>query len=156
MTEWKASHSRWLKSVGSADDPMAADWFEAPPPAIVHFAKKPASVRVGDLLVYYAAVHQKLLGIVEVFGPPKLDPTRERWAHFCEIRPRLVIRDLERAPSIDVLDAPESRDFRKVVQRMDYVVLSDDEYERALGAIENVWDDAAGDVRTRGFNAVRT
>ena len=54
---------------------MALDWFESAPEELemIRFARNPASVRVGDRLVYYAAVHQKLIGIVEVFMKPELN-----------------------------------------------------------------------------------
>ena len=48
----------WLKSVGSADDPLNRDWREADAHLLPHcwFSKHPKSVRAGDAFVYYAGV----------------------------------------------------------------------------------------------------
>lgn len=150
MKVWEPHATKhFLKSVGSADDPMADDWVDNHPQelSVVHFTKEPKSIRVGDLLVYYAGVHQKLLGIVEVFSKPQLDAQHKRWPHYCEIRPKLIIKDFDRAPSIDVLNSPDGkRDFRKVVQQLDYAALEDAEWELAVAALETAWDPGKGDL----------
>ena len=63
MSTPQSKKGRWLKSVGSSEWPMALDWFESAPEELemIRFSKNPSGISVGDLLVYYAAVHQKLL-----------------------------------------------------------------------------------------------
>ena len=73
MDSWEPSpKNRFLKAVGSSDDPMAADWMDSAPQEMttIHFSKRPASVRVDDYLVYYATGWQKVIGIVQVFTKP--------------------------------------------------------------------------------------
>jgi hypothetical protein len=148
MTVWQSSpKQRFLKSVGSADDPMAADWMTSAPQEMttIHFSKQPASIRVDDYLVYYAAVWQKVIGIVQLFTPAQLDAQLVRWQYWSTVRPKLMISDFERAPSIDVLTVDGGRDFRKVVMQMDYKILEDAEYERAHAALHAAVDVTKGD-----------
>jgi hypothetical protein len=154
MSTWEPRPKNYfLKSVGSAEDQMAEDWFESAPQELemIHFAKNPASVRVGDRLVYYAAGHTKLLGVVEVFTKPQFDAQLKRWQYWCRVKPRLMIKDIDRAPSIDVLNVPGGRDFRKTVMQMDYTLLDDLERNRALAAIESAIDEDKGDIRAPGL-----
>jgi hypothetical protein len=157
MSVWTPSDKRWLKSIGSADDPIAIDWVDAAPHelSVVHFARNPTSVRVGDLLVYYAAVHQRIFGIVEVFTKPEFDAQLERWQYFCKVRPKLIIKDFDRAPSIDVLNVNATRDFRKTVMQMDYAELTTDEFDLALTALEAAYNEKRGDIRGDTFNVAR-
>lgn len=158
MSTWEATRkNRWLKSVGSSDDPMALDWFESAPQELetIHFSKNPTGINIGDLLVYYATGHQKLLGIVALFMKPQFDAQLKRWQHHAPVRVKIMIKDIERAPSLDVLNLPGGRDFRKVVMKMDYVILEDAEYERALQAIEAAYDESKGDIRDEWFNRER-
>ena len=157
MSVWEPrSPSKFLKSVGSTDDPVALDWMDSAPQelSVIHFSKDP-SIRTGDYLVYYAAVHQKLYGIVEIFTPPEFDAQLTRWQYFAPVRPKLVIRHLQRAPNVDVLNVPGRRDFRKTVRQMDYAVLTEAEYDRALQAIDAAIDESLGDVRDPRFNVER-
>jgi hypothetical protein len=151
------SPSKFLKSVGSADDPVALDWMDSAPQelSVIHFSKNPVSIRTGDYLVYYAAVHQKLYGIVEIRTPPEFDARLTRWQYYAAVLPKLIIRDMERAPSVDVLNVPDRRDFRKTVMQMDYAELTEAEYARALEAIDTVCDSSVGDHRDPRFNRQR-
>lgn len=148
-----APQQHFLKSVGSADDPMHPNWVEVAPQEleIIHFARNPASVRVDDYLVYYAAVHQKLIGIVKVFTKPEFDAQLEHWQYFSRVRPQLIIKDMDRAPSIDVMNVDTVRDFRKTVMQLDYTILADDEWQRALAALEAACDESKGDIRDSRF-----
>jgi hypothetical protein len=157
MTIWEPrERSKFLKSVGSADDPVALDWVDSAPRELTYidFTRDPKSIRTHDYLVYYAAVHQKLYGIVEVFSRADMDAQRKRWPYYAEVRAKRIIRDMDRAPSIDVLSVP-GRDFRKLVMRRDYMVLKEAEYQRALAAIEEACDESLGDVRDPRFNVDR-
>ena len=80
----------------------------------------------------------------------EFDAQLTRWQYWCRVKPRLMIKDIDRAPSIDVLNVPDGRDFRNTVQQMDYAVLEDAEYERALNAIESAIDEEKGDIRAPG------
>src|SRR4051812_35597279 len=116
MTIWEArDRDKFLKSVGTAQDPVALDWMDSAPREMeyIDFTKEPKAMRAGDYLVYYAAGHQKLYGIVEVFSRSRMDAQRERWPYYAKVRPKLIIRDMHRAPSVDVLNVPGERDFRK-------------------------------------------
>lgn len=157
MSTWESKKGRWLKSVGSAEDPMALDWFDSAPQEleVIHFSKNPSGISVGDLLVYYATGHQKLLGIVELFMKPEFDARLKRWQHHCPVRVKIMIKDIDRAPGLDVLNVPGKRDFRKTVMKMDYAVLEDAEYDRALAAIEAAFDETKGDIRDPHFNRIR-
>jgi hypothetical protein len=158
MTVWEPrERSKFLKSVGSADDPVALDWMDSDPQELttIHFTKEPQSIRTGDYLVYYAAVHQRLYGIVEIFSPPQLDAQRKRWPYYAEVRPKLIIRHMSRAPSVDVLNVPGRRDFRKTVQQMDFAALTEAEYQLALAAIDMACDESLGDYRDPKFNKDR-
>jgi hypothetical protein len=112
--------NKFLKGVGSADDPVALDWMDSAPRELEHIEHQGAA---GDarrrLPRYYAAVHQKLYGIVEVFSRSKMDAQKKRWPYYAQVRPKLIIRDMDRAPSIDALNVSGGRDFRKTVKRMD-------------------------------------
>lgn len=157
MTTWEArDRDKFLKTVGTADDPVAIDWMESDPRELeyIDFTKDPKSMRAGDYLVYYAAVHQKLYGIVEISSRSSMDAQKRRWPYYAKVSPKLVIRDMDRAPSIDTLTMPD-RNFRKLVQRRDYMKLSSSEYERALAAIDEACDTMLGDVRDPHFNRVR-
>jgi hypothetical protein len=111
----------------------------------IHFARNPASVRVDDYLVYYAANWTKVIGIVRVFTKPEFDAQLGQWPYLSTVRPKLMIRDFDRAPSVDVLTVDGGRDFRKVVMQMDYTILEDAEYERALTALLAAVDVEKGD-----------
>ena len=158
MTTWEArDRDKFLKSVGTAQDPVALDWMDSAPREMEHidFTKEPKAMRAGDYLVYYAAGHMKLYGIVEVSSRSSMDAQKERWPYYARVGPKLIIRDMARAPSIDVLNTPEGRDFRKTVQQMDYAQLTEAEYERALAAIEEACDESLGDYRDPRFNVSR-
>jgi hypothetical protein len=86
------------------------------------------------------------LGVVEIFTKPELDARRHRWPYWCRIRPKLMIRDFERAPDLDVLNVHGGRDFRRTVMQMDYAILEDAEYERAAAALSAAADAARGDI----------
>jgi hypothetical protein len=146
----------WFKSVGAADWPMDADWFDQTPneTEIIHYAKKPASVRVGDPLLYYAAVHQKIFGVVDVFTKPELDPQRERWPWFSQVRPKVIIKTLERAPSLDILAHMDSdKDWHQFVQQMDYHTIDEDVFAYAAAKLIEAADPSKGDLLDADFVA---
>ena len=68
------------------------------------------------------------------------------------MRAKLIIKAMDRAPSLDVLNVPGGKNFRKTVQQRDYAVLTEPEFDRSLNALEAVFDGSAGDIRGDRFN----
>jgi hypothetical protein len=153
MSVWESKPpQKFLKAIGSAEDPMAPDWMDSAPQElkIVHFSKNPAAVHVDDFLVYYATGYTKIIGVVQVFTKPEFNAQLEHWQHWCEIRPKLMIKDIERAPDVSVLNH-DAKDFRKTVMQLDYAFLTDDEFAAAQAAISSVVDRSLGDLRAPGY-----
>jgi len=59
------SKKYWLKPLGLPELRIEKDWFEKATEQI-HFAERPLSVNIGDILFLYAVKHQKIVGVVEV------------------------------------------------------------------------------------------
>jgi hypothetical protein len=141
-------HGYWLKSIGSSDDPQAADWVVSAPQELteVHFpdAGKP-SVAVGDYLVYYASGTGRIVGIVEVQSAPTYDSPETQWPWRVAVKAHLILGSIdERAPRLEsVLLPPHTT---KSVMQKSHIALSDDEYERALNELEAVFDAEKGDL----------
>jgi hypothetical protein len=97
----------WLKSVGSADDPLEDDWLHGRDYLLSHvwYPKHPRSIRGGDLLVYYASGRGGLPAVVEV-ATGDVEESRdhprhsERWPWRMAVRPRLVVPRLRDAPRL--------------------------------------------------------
>jgi hypothetical protein len=140
--------SFWLKSVGATDDEIPTQGLtKAGEMQFVGFPNRGRPrVKGRDYLVYYAATHQRIYGIVEVFMPPTRDRDEKRWPWQCEVRPHLMLDSLDRAPSIDVLSV--QRDFRKSVQRQSHIELTAEEYEAALRGLAVACDTGLGDFLT--------
>lgn len=152
----------WFKSVGAAEWPMEEDWFENHPneTELIHFSKQPTSVRTSHPLLYYAAGHQKIFGIVEVSMKAERDPQREgdprleRWVWGAPVRPEVIIKSFDRAPSLDVLsDVEPDRDWHKFVQQMDYHAISQDVFNHAARLLVETADPSQGDILDRSFAA---
>jgi hypothetical protein len=140
--------SYWLKSIGSTQDPQARDWVTSAPQELseVHFpGKGEPSVSIGDYLVYHASGTSKIVGIVEVDGPITHDSPEKQWPWRCPVKPHLILGAIDdRAPGlVDVLLPPHST---KSVMQQSHIQLSEDEYERALAALELVFDSGKGDL----------
>lgn len=134
---------------------MKENWVEEEPTELRYVAypdKGKPDMRPGDLLVYYAAVHQRIFGIVEVFMPPTKDNSEPRWPWRCEVRPKLIISHLNRAPHLDCLATEGGKDYHKSVMRLSHMTLDDDEFQRARNALEAAFDESQGDIRDRWFN----
>lgn len=91
----------WLKSVGTQESPLKADWRVADAHLLtaVWFSKRPRSIRGGDLLAYYAARHQVLPAIVEIVSDEVHEEDGPRWKYRMEVRPILTV-GLRDAPSL--------------------------------------------------------
>ena len=138
----------WLKALGTSgggEIPPAGlasiDWVIRD----IGFPVEP-SVSVGDRLVLYASGYGKFFGVVEVHLPPYLDNRAAPWSHRCEVRARLVIDELARAPRLEELNV--EKDVRKSIRQQSHVRLSDASYGAAVEALERAVDIARGDLRT--------
>ena len=141
----------WLKSVGSASDPMVEGWVTSAPKELshVHFsASGKPKVRVGDYLVYCTAMRQRIIGIAEVYMPPTNDGPEERWPWRCRVKPHLMLATIEGAPSRDVLTETETEEgkLRLGVRQVSHVTLDQEQYRRALTALEGAFDASRGDI----------
>jgi hypothetical protein len=144
-----SDRSYWLKSVGAAAPGLQQvdDWPETAPQELheVHFPDKgKPSVRVGNYLVYYASGQERILGIAEVFMPPTKDSGEERWPWRCEVRPRIIINRIHRSPSLDLMSGTD-RNFRESVRQQSHIHITEEQYERALNALEAAFDASQGD-----------
>lgn len=81
----------WLKPWGVSDDPVVEGQTFGDPVSDLHFSKaKPSGVQVGDLMVLYGVGAQRILGIFQVAGEPKVAteaeiaavPWKERWPWY--------------------------------------------------------------------------
>ena len=125
----------WVKTVGSADDPLFSDWLDARGYLLewVWFPKHPRSLRAGDLLVYYAATRGVFPAVVELVSnevhAQEAHPRHPaRWPWRMAVRPRLVIPRLEDAPTISDVGLDSLR-----LRRQSHILLSDEEWERFRG-----------------------
>ena len=159
MPEWKPRpDAHWLKSVGASGWPLADDWFEHVPNETTEIrfsGKRPASIRVGDPLVYYAAGHLKLFGIIEVFTSPVEDGGGDgRWPWVAEVRSKVIIKQLERAPNLDILtEVDPMKDWHKYVQQMDYRTLGPVAFEHVARRLVEAADVTCGDILDATFAA---
>jgi hypothetical protein len=88
-------------------------------------------VQRGELAILYAAVWQAIFGVVEVVSDPDHDPTRERWSWRFEIRPLVVVRDLEDAPPVEAAGV-----FPQSLWRHSHIRLSEEQFGAARALIE--------------------
>jgi hypothetical protein len=123
---------------------------------VIRFSgKRPASIRVDDPLLYYAAWHQKLFGVVSVFTKPRRDGAEDRWPWSAQVRPKVIIRDLGRAPSLDLLsEIDPDKDWHHFVQQMDYREISEEVFDYAAAALVGLAEPERGDILDRTFATV--
>jgi len=134
----------FLKSIGSADDPLNNDWIAHGWRGLpnrtdlldrIRFArnKRPTGVQRDDKLVLYASGWERFFGVAIVVSPePYDDPAEgeERWPWVLEVRVPLVVPRLELAPRISEINvAPTS------VRQQSHIHMSDDQYRLALDAL---------------------
>jgi hypothetical protein len=144
----------WLKLVGSSDWPMPKDmWLSGRTDLLtsVGFPKNP-SVRAGDQLVYYAVGPSKVIGIVSVVSDPVqesgLTEKERRWGFRCKVTPRIAISEYARAPDLEDLEPPGRRPpLKKSIPQKSHIRLTQDEFDRAVSALEVAFDGSRGDVR---------
>jgi hypothetical protein len=136
----------WLKSLGTHKDRIpttglaSIEWITDD----IGFPVEP-NVRPGDRLVLYASGHGQVFGVVEANLPPSLDIQAEPWSYRVAVRARVVIDDLERAPSLETLNAG-SRDVRRSIRQQSHIRLAAEEYDAAVEALREHADESAGDL----------
>lgn len=137
----------WIKSLGTAKQQIphsglaTTTWVTED----IGFPTDP-SVRPGDRLVLYASGTGRIFGVVEVMLSPSLDNRAAPWSYRCPVRARLVIDELQRAPTLDAANVG-SRNLRKSIQRRSHMRLESAEYDAAVLALEDAVDVDRGDIR---------
>ena len=72
---------------------------------------------------------------------PILDNGEKRWPWSAEVRPKVVIKSLDRAPSLDVLyDVEPEKDWHRFVQQMDYRAIDQAVFDHAAAVLIAVAD----------------
>jgi hypothetical protein len=84
----------YLKALGSAEGRMPDFWVRDDPKALVRvgFPRRPR-IEKGDVLVYYFAGWQTIVGVVGVLGGPRKNPSEigSRWPWIVRVYPWLVV-----------------------------------------------------------------
>lgn len=70
----------FIKPVGYTDKPFELSRKLSSNIEKMHFAKRPKSVRIGDVLICYAVGTRKLLGYFEVISDPYIWDSSSRWS----------------------------------------------------------------------------
>ena len=125
----------WLLVRGTGDRPLgrhpsAADLRR-------HSSTPRPSVQKRDFAVCYASVWQTIFALVEVVSDPANDPDRDRWCWRFDIRPQLVLDDLELAPPVEAAGV-----FPRSLGRHSYVRLRPEQFDSAREAIRSARIDA--------------
>lgn len=127
----------WLKSLGSAAQPLTADWTISRPDVLVNigYPQRP-SIGLGDLLAAYAASHRVLPGLLIVTGNPYLARAGEAyfdrdypWRTY--VRALRIVPDLAEAPPLEALIV--SRDLNLSVRQQSHIRLTEEEVDRLSG-----------------------
>ena len=118
----------FIKPISSADAPLPSRWLEEQPELLrsVGSPTKPSSICAGDLLVYYSAGDQKLVGIARSTQSGEDASLGGRVGYELRVQPMLMIPDTSFAPTLS--DAGIERG--KVMMKP-FAQLTDDEYARA-------------------------
>lgn len=133
----------WLKSIGSASDPMVEDYLTAPWGKggrldlldEIRFAKnkRPSGINPGDHLVLYAAGHERIFGIATVLdGEPyeHVVEGEERWPWALRVEVPMLVGTLRIAPPLSSMKVgPLS------VRQQSHISLDDEQYRLAVGAL---------------------
>jgi hypothetical protein len=126
----------WLKAIGHARGPLAADWFESRPQLLrrTGFPRRPRMAD-GDRLVYYASVWRAVFAVVEVVGEPEQTGRvgTDRWPWSVAVEPLLVIPRLEHAPPVEAIGVPA-----RSMSQQSHIRLSREHYSRAVDVIASV------------------
>jgi len=124
----------WLKPIGHARGPLAADWFETRPGVLrrTGFPRRPR-VAEGDRFVYYASVWKVVFAIVEVVSEPEETAPGTRWPWTVAVDPLLVVPVLEHAPPVEAIGVAA-----RSTSQQSHIRLSLEQYARAVDVIASV------------------
>lgn len=120
------SRQIWLAAVGSSEEPLSDRWIEEHPELLRAWPigqKTRSGIKSGDLLVYYAAGHKKLIAVVRASQDGRgVDSA-------LPVQTKLAVPIIKFAPDYTVLGKrPEA------ITGMKAQLLTDDEYDRGLDA----------------------
>ena len=127
----------WLKMIGAADDPLDDRWVESNPDLLrrVRSPWRPAGIKRGDKLVYYAATQQCVFAIARSKGDGEEseeipEQGEERWPWVLEVQVGLAIPTLRQSPHWGVLGVASSS-----VRQQSYIEITAAQYRLAWEAI---------------------
>jgi hypothetical protein len=123
----------WLKAIGHARGPLAADWLQSRAELLRHtgFPRRPR-MEPGDRLVLYAAVWRRVFALCEVIGAPE-PREHPRWPWTVAIETLLLVPVLDAAPPVEAIGvAPRS------MSQQSHIRIGPEHYARAVEALASV------------------
>lgn len=126
------SRNYFIKPVSSSDDQLPKRWLEQRSDLLrsVGSPTKPSSISTGDLLLYYSAGDQKLIGIARATKNGTDAKLGGKVGYELTVQPMLMIPDLAFAPTLSEAGIPPGK-----VMNKPFAQLTDDEYASAHKAI---------------------
>ena len=123
----------WLKAIGHARGPLAADWFAARPELLrrTGFPRRPR-IAPGDRLVYYASVWRRVFAVVEALDEPE-PREHPRWPWTIAVEPLLVVPTLDAAPPVEAIGVAA-----RSMSQHSHIRIGQEHYERAVDALASV------------------
>jgi hypothetical protein len=124
----------WLKAIGHARGPLAADWMPGSRSLVrTGFPRRPR-IESGDRLVYYASVWKRIFAVVEVASEPELrDDAPPRWPWSVEVEPLLLIPRLDDAPPVEACGV-----MARSMSQQSHISITPEQFERAVDALASV------------------
>ena len=118
----------WLLVRGTSDHllPERVD----PSSLRTHSSTRRPSLQRGDLALCYASGWQTIFAAAEIVGDPENDPSRQRWQGRVQIRPLLVVAELDKAPPVEAAGV-----FPRSLGRHSYVRVTEEQYRAGLDAL---------------------
>jgi hypothetical protein len=130
--------SFFLKLIGTAEDPLPADWMETRREVVngVRFGgPRMPPPREHDKIIYYAVGSQRLVGVLEVTSkqPTRDNPASEgwteeqkfRWPWWVGLKPIVLLPADERAPHVRELKFDAER-----VRQKSYIPIGAGEFQK--------------------------
>ena len=123
----------WLKAIGHARGPLAADWLETRPELLrrTGFPRRPR-IEPGDRLVLYASVWRRVFGICEVTGAPE-PRDHPRWPWTVAVETLLLVPVLDAAPPVEAIGVAA-----RSMSQQSHIRIGADHYARAVEALASV------------------
>jgi hypothetical protein len=128
----------WLKSFGTADQPLDTDWaVDAPGLLRETSARRSMLFKIGDEVIYYAVGHKKVFAHGTVTGECKRDDTYLDWEYVCPVDLDVKIDSLDDAPLLK--DVSLERPLTLSVRRQPYIALSQAEHDNIVEHLRKHW-----------------